>query len=73
MIRKNAKKIIDKIDQKNMKLKVPAAAEEELDLDNLDDFGSKKKRKKKKDRNLDELDDEDKENVGEEGAGDDDG
>jgi len=56
-----------------MKLKVPAAAEEELDLDNLDDFGSKKKKKKKKDRNLDELDDEDKENVGEEGAGDDDG
>jgi len=47
---------------------VPAAAEEELDLDNLDDFGSKKKKKKKKDRNLDELDDEDKENVGEEGA-----
>merc|ERR1712083_766970 len=31
---------------------VPAAAEEELDLDNLDDFGSKKKKKKKKDRNL---------------------
>jgi len=41
-----------------------AAADEDMDLDNLDDFGSKKK-KKKKNRKLDDLEneDEDKENA----------
>ena len=46
----------------------PAAADDDLDLDNLDEFGSKKK-KKKKNRNLDDLGDEDKENAGDEGSG----
>jgi translation initiation factor 2 subunit 2 len=42
----------------------PAAADDDMDLD---DFGSKKN-KKKKNRNLDDLENEDKENAGDEGA-----
>ena len=46
------------------------AADEDMDLENLDDFGSKKK-KKKKNRKLDDLadEDEDKENAGDESSG----